>query len=129
MIAWTIYICFAGVLILSLLPIQNRSVIRWIALMTTLASMIVGIVATVSLRHASELFTVINQPWIASLGIHYFLAVDGISLVMVLLTGIASLVGILFSWNIDHRVKEFFCFYLALIGAVYGVFLSFDLFL
>src|ERR1017187_4482085 len=37
--------------------------------------------------------------------------------------------GILFSWNIGHRTKEFFAFYLALIGGVYGVFLSFDVFL
>ena len=35
----------------------------------------------------------------------------------------------MFSWNIEHRAKEFFAFYLALIGGVYGVFLSFDLFL
>ncbi len=46
-----------------------------------------------------------------------------------LLTGIAAVAGILFSWNIEHRAKEFFAFYLALIGGVYGVFLSFDLFL
>ena len=45
------------------------------------------------------------------------------------LTGIAAVAGILFSWNIEHRAKEFFAFYLALIGGVYGVFLSFDLFL
>ena len=46
-----------------------------------------------------------------------------------LLTGIAATAGILFSWNIDHRTGEFFAFYLALIGGVYGVFLSFDLLL
>jgi len=46
-----------------------------------------------------------------------------------LLTGLAAVGGILFSWNIEHRAKEFFAFYLALIGGVYGVFLSFDLFL
>ena len=46
-----------------------------------------------------------------------------------LLTGLAAVAGILFSWNIEHRAKEFFAFYLALIGGVYGVFLSFDLFL
>ena len=46
-----------------------------------------------------------------------------------LLTGLAAVAGILFSWNIEHRTKEFFAFYLALIGGVYGVFLSFDLFL
>src|SRR5208283_5310342 len=67
--------------------------------------------------------------WIPSLGIEYHLAADGISLTLVLLTGLAAIAGILFSWNIEHRAKEFFAFYLALIGGVYGVFLSFDLFL
>jgi NADH-quinone oxidoreductase subunit M len=68
-------------------------------------------------------------PWIPSLGIRFHLAADGISLTLVLLTGLAAVAGILFSWNIEHRAKEFFAFYLALIGGVYGVFLSFDLFL
>ena len=57
------------------------------------------------------------------------LAADGISRVLVLLTGIAAVAGVLFSWNIELRTNEFFAFYLALIGGVYGVFLSFDLFL
>jgi NADH-quinone oxidoreductase subunit M len=68
-------------------------------------------------------------PWIPDLGIEYHLAADGISLTLVLLTGVAAVAGILFSWNISHRPREFFAFYLVLIGGVYGVFLSFDLFL
>jgi NADH-quinone oxidoreductase subunit M len=63
------------------------------------------------------------------LGASYYLAADGISLVLVVLTGLAAIAGILFSWNIEKRTKEFFAFYLALIGGVYGVFLSFDLLL
>jgi NADH-quinone oxidoreductase subunit M len=63
------------------------------------------------------------------LGIRYHLAADGISLVLVLLTGIAAVAGVLFSWNIESRSREFFALYLALIGGVYGVFLSVDLFL
>jgi NADH-quinone oxidoreductase subunit M len=62
-------------------------------------------------------------------GIHYLLAADGISRVLVLLTGLAAVAGVLFSWNIELRTNEFFAFFLALIGGVYGVFLSFDLFL
>ena len=73
--------------------------------------------------------TIVQKPWIPGLGIDYFLGADGISLVLVLLTGIAAVTGILFSWNIEHRAKEFFAFFLALIGGVYGVFLSFDVFL
>ena len=48
---------------------------------------------------------------------------------LLLLTGIVAISGVLFSWNIEHRTREFFAFYLALIGGVYGVFLSFDLLL
>src|SRR5206468_5819600 len=70
-----------------------------------------------------------NIAWIPVLGIRYFLGADGISLALVVLTGLAAVTGILFSWNIQHRAKEFFAFYLALIAGVYGVFLSFDLFL
>jgi hypothetical protein len=69
------------------------------------------------------------SPWIPTLGIEYHLAADGISLTLILLTGIIAIAGILFSWNIEERAKEFFAFYLLLIGAVYGVFLSYDLFL
>jgi NADH-quinone oxidoreductase subunit M len=63
------------------------------------------------------------------MGIRFTLAADGISLVLVLLTGLAAVAGVLFSWNIELRTNEFFAFYLALIGGVYGVFLSYDLFL
>ncbi|MDR3455768.1 MAG: NADH-quinone oxidoreductase subunit M, partial [Rhodoferax sp.] len=70
-----------------------------------------------------------DLPWVPAMGIRFTLAADGISLVLVLLTGLAAVAGVLFSWNIDVRTNEFFAFYLALIGGVYGVFLSFDLFL
>jgi len=63
------------------------------------------------------------------MGIHFLLAADGISRVLVLLTGLAAVAGVLFSWNIELRTNEFFALFLALIGGVYGVFLSFDLFL
>ena len=71
----------------------------------------------------------VDLPWVPSMGIHFLLAADGISRVLVLLTGLAAVAGVLFSWNIELRTNEFFAFYLALIGGVYGVFLSFDLFL
>ena len=76
-----------------------------------------------------SLQTIAKVPWVPALGIEYHLAADGISLTLVLLTGIAAVAGILFSWNIEHRAKEFFALYLTLIAGVYGVFLSFDLFL
>jgi NADH-quinone oxidoreductase subunit M len=127
MLAWTIYISFLGVVALMLLPAANAREARVVALGTALASLCVALIGTIGA--GPGIVTITKVPWIPSLGISYHLAADGISLTLVLLTGIAAVVGILFSWNIEHRPKEFFAFYLALIGGVYGVFLSFDLFL
>ena len=128
MLAWTIYLSFLGVLALMLLPKDNVRAARAVAMLSALGGLAVAIVAFLQSR-AGELLAVAKIPWVPSLGMEYHLAADGISLTLVLLTGLAAVAGILFSWNIEHRAKEFFAFYLALIGGVYGVFLSFDLFL
>ena len=128
MLAWTIYISFIGVLVLMLLPKGNAALARTVAFVFALLGLIIGIAAFTEFK-PGEIVTVAETSWVPSLGIHYHLAADGISLTLVLLTGVAAVAGILFSWNIEHRTKEFFAFYLALIGGVYGVFLSFDLFL
>lgn len=128
MLAWTIYITFIGVAVLMCLPRGNARAARTVALLTAVLGFVLG-VGGVMHADPSHPEPITNAPWIPSLGIHYFLAADGVSLTLVLLTGLAAIAGILFSWNIEHRAKEFFAFYLALIGGVYGVFLSFDLFL
>ena len=63
------------------------------------------------------------------MGVGYHLGVDGISAPMALLTGLASFTGVLISWHIDDRPREFFAFFMLLVAGVYGVFLSLDLFL
>src|SRR6266446_6950243 len=128
MLAWTIYISFIAVVVLMLLPKGNPRMARIVAMLAAVGGFLVALTGFLEAR-AGEIQTVAKIPWIPSLGIEYHLAADGISLTLVLLTGLAAIAGILFSWNIEHRAKEFFAFYLALIGGVYGVFLSFDVFL
>lgn len=128
MLAWTIYISFIGAALLMLLPGNNPRPARVIALVTALAGLALAL-AGIARAKAGKMQTVVQTPWIPPLGIEYHLGADGISLTLALLTGIAAVAGILFSWNVERRTKEFFAFYLALIGGVYGVFLSFDLFL
>jgi NADH-quinone oxidoreductase subunit M len=126
-LAWTIYISFLGALVL-MLPIVPARNARGITLLAAIA----GFTVTISqwLRPVSSaMATIVHRPWVQSLGIEYHLAADGISFVLVLLTGIVAIAGVLFSWNVEHRANEFFALYLALIGGVYGVFLSADLFL
>src|ERR1043166_5070783 len=129
MLAWTVYISFIGVGLLMLLKPEQQKAARVIALATALTGLALAIAGALQYQLGSGIVPIQKLSWIPSLGIDYYLAADGISLTLVLLTGIAAVVGILFSWNVTHRVKEFFAFYLALIGGVYGVFLSFDLFL
>ena len=126
MLAWTIYLSFAGALAARLAP--SKSLSRVIALLTALAGLALPVI-TLLHWHPGDFVTVVRVPWVPQLGLEYHLAADGISLTLLLLTGIAATAGILFSWNIEHRTQEFFAFYLVLIGGVYGVFLSFDLFL
>jgi NADH-quinone oxidoreductase subunit M len=128
MLAWTIYISFLGALALPLLPKGSTAIARILALLTATAGFVIALASF--LQHKTgELQTITRVSWIPSLGIEYHLAADGISLSLVLLTGIVAITGILFSWDIEQRTKEFFAFYLLLIGSVYGVFLSYDLFL
>src|SRR5882724_3574160 len=127
MLAWTVYISFAGVLALMLLPAGYPRAARKLALATALAGFIAGLAGVI--QHKGGFETIVQKDWVPGLGIKFFLGADGISLTLVLLTSVAAVAGILFSWNIQHRAKEFFGFYLALIGGLYGVFLSFDLFL
>ena len=61
-------------------------------------------------------------------GITLALGVDGISALMVMLTGIVMFTGVLVSWNITHRSKNFFILYFLLLSGVFGVFVSLDLF-
>jgi NADH-quinone oxidoreductase subunit M len=129
MLAWTVYLSLIGALVLVFVPATNARAARSIALFFALGGFLCALVGAFDYKTDAGIVTVYKLPWIPSLGIQYHLAVDGISLTLLLLTGIAAVVGILFSWNVQYRAKEFFAFYLALIGGVYGVFISFDLFL
>ena len=128
MLAWTIYISFAAAAAMFLLKPDSRQGARVLALVAALTGLAMGLVGAV--KHAGGgLVPIQKLPWVPTIGAEYHLAADGISLTLVILTGLAAVVGILFSWNVEHRTREFFAFYLALIGGVYGVFLSFDLLL
>jgi NADH-quinone oxidoreductase subunit M len=128
MLAWTIYISFLGAAGLMLLPKGNARAARALALLTAALGFLIALAGTLE-AVPGKLQTIVKVPWVPALGIEYYLAADGISLTLVLLTGIAASAGILFSWNVEHRAKEFFALYLTLIAGVYGVFLSFDVFL
>jgi NADH-quinone oxidoreductase subunit M len=129
MLAWTIYISFIGAAFVALVPGEKLVLARATALATALLSFAVTVIAIAQGQATATLKDVIDVPWISAIGARFHLAADGISVTLLLLTGIAAIAGVLFSWNVSRRVNQFFALYLTLIGGVYGVFLSFDLFL
>jgi NADH-quinone oxidoreductase subunit M len=99
MIAWTIYITFAGAVVLLFLP---NAIARWIALFTTVAALVLGLIEfdSTPIANLAHFTTIIRVPWVPPLEMNYHLAIDGVSLTMVLVTGISAVSTVLFSWDV-----------------------------
>jgi NADH-quinone oxidoreductase subunit M len=153
---WLVVIPLAGALLSGAAGLLRPSLARWIACAAMAAELALaatlwpgaagGRHGDVVCRHANEScmsahgadmapgherwladFTV---PWIPSLGISFHLAIDGLSLLMVLLTAVLGLISVVISWNeIRHRVGLFHLNLLLVLAGIVGVFLAMDLFL
>lgn len=69
-----------------------------------------------------------EHAWIPSIGLNYIVGVDGLSATLVLLTSIVGLGGVLVSWSVDDRPREFYAFFMLLVAGVHGVFIAVDAF-
>lgn len=119
---------FAGLLIL-VLPSDRREWIRRIALIAASFTLILTFIAYLLYDSEAGGYQFIEQlDWVPAFGISYFVGLDGISLPMFLLSGIVLFCGVLISWNIEDRPREFFSFMMFLGVSVLGVFASLDLF-
>lgn len=122
-----------GVLLILFLPRERKDVIRWSALITSLITFGLSLWLLAQFdRNNPELQLTINLPWIQIAGwnISYHLGVDGLSILLLLLTTFLTPISILSTWTaIEERVKEFMIFFLLLEVGMVGVFLAQDLFL
>ena len=119
-----------------LLFIPNRDgsrdgFVRQVALVASLAVFGLTLLLWARFDPASADFQMVERvSWIPAFGIDYFVGVDGISLLLIVLTGFLTPVALLSSWqSVTKKVKEFSLFILALEAAMIGVFISLDLFL
>jgi NADH-quinone oxidoreductase subunit M len=126
LLPWTIYLSLAGALLALVAGTRSAAVARAAALATALAALGLTLAAAWRFVPAAGLQTLVDREWIPELGVRYHLAADGISMTLLVLTGLAATAGVLFSWNIEERAGEFFALFLTLIAGVYGVFLSAD---
>ncbi len=118
----------AGMLIL-LIPGERKTEIRVAALAAAFIAMSLSVWVYFSYDAAVGGYQFIEKyNWLPALGISYHLGVDGISAPLLLLTGVVMFTGVLISWKLDDRPREFFAFLFILATGVFGVFAALDLF-
>jgi NADH-quinone oxidoreductase subunit M len=118
----------AGLLIL-LLPANRKAEVRVTALAASAVSLLLSLWVFISYNSSAGGYQFIEHiPWLPQLGISYYVGVDGISLPLTLLTGIVVFCGVLISWGVDDRPREYYAFLMFLAASVFGVFASLDLF-
>ncbi len=122
-----------GVLALAFIPGERKNLLRWTALGTSLVVFALSL-WVLSMFDASNPSLQLGKPlpwiYVAGWNIHYHMGVDGLSILLVLLTGFLTPISILSTWTaVEERVKDFMMFFLLLEVGMMGVFLAQDLFL
>ena len=127
----TIFFPLVGCLVILFLNSQNKNAIRTVALVTSLVTFGFSLWVLAQFDPSNgDLQLVVNQPWLTVAGaqINFMVGVDGLSMLMVLLTTFLTPISILSSWSaVKDKVKGFMAFFLLLEVGMLGVFLSLDM--
>ena len=143
-LTWITFLPVAGMILVLMLPKERKDLIRWSSL--AVAALQVVIAGLIFLRFDRSLagvnteagmqflekfswIDIASVAWFGRLHIEYFLGIDGISVVMVLLTALISFIAVISSWTIDRSVKGYFALLLLLDTGMMGVFVALDFFL
>ncbi|MEK7774388.1 MAG: NADH-quinone oxidoreductase subunit M [Candidatus Zixiibacteriota bacterium] len=126
-----IFFPLAGALMLLLVPKERTDLVKLVSLTTAIITMLLsfwlyGIFKT----GVSGMQFVVDIPWVQSIGINYSLGIDGISLLLIVLTTILTVLSILASWaSITQNVRGYYFSMLLLATGMIGVFCALDFFL
>ena len=125
-----------GAVLLLLIPNRDGSkdgLIRWATLGISLVTFVVTLLLWYwfdALPGARPFQFVERAPWIPQFGIEYYVGIDGLSLMLLVLTGFLTPLALLSSWHsIEKKIKEFSIFMLLLEASMIGVFCALDIFL
>ncbi len=121
----------AGAIILLFFAKGKENLVRWFGLIVSLAAFVISLFIYFNFDPSVSGFQFIHQfKWIEKLNISYKVGIDGMALLLLMLTTFLTPLTLLSSWkSINKRVKEFTFFMLMLEAGMLGVFISIDLFL
>ncbi len=126
-----IFLPLIGALLIMLVPKKQEDTVKGVALLVSFVTMLVSFMLWALFDPlASGMQMEVNIPWIATFGINYYIGVDGISMLLIVMTTVLQVLAILASWrSITKGIKGFFISLLLLETGMIGVFCALDLFL
>ncbi len=143
-LTWLTFLPIAGMVIVLLLPKERLDTIRWTSAFVAGAQVILAAIVCLNFNrgmggiNTAEGFQFIEKAtwidvksvaWFGRVHIDYFLGIDGLSVLMVILTALISFIAVFASWGIQKSVKGYFALLLLLDAGMMGVFVSLDFFL
>lgn len=130
----SLFVIVPVAMLLAFIPCRNIQQVRAVAVVGAVIELILSFVLLYMFYqergagNTDAMLFMRDVVWYQSLNIHYAIGVDGISVVMILLTSVIVLTGTFASWNMKPLTKDFFMWLTALAVGVYGFFISIDLF-
>ncbi len=126
-----IFLPIVGGLLLMLIGRRQETLIKFWALAVSVITFVLSLPLFTNFDKTTHQMQFVERAdWIPQWGIQYYIGVDGISVLFILLSTLVTILCVLISWNsITEKVKEFFVALLLIEGAMIGVFCSLDLFL
>lgn len=143
-LTWITFLPVLGMIVVLLLPKEQKQAIRWTSLAFTILQVILAVVIfqnfdrTLAGINSKEGMQFVEQyrwidikstSWIGRIAIDYFVGIDGISVPMVLLTALISCIAVISSFSIEKSIKGYFALLLLLDTGMMGVFVALDFFL
>jgi NADH-quinone oxidoreductase subunit M len=127
-LSWITFTPFVGALLVLLMPKGSDKGIKLLALVASIISLLFTLYVWNHFDPNAGLMFEEHWPWIPILNVDYRLAVDGLSMTMVLLTAIVTPLALLAHWKQDRNVKLFFFLMLLLQTGMFGVFTALNFF-
>lgn len=130
-LTYTLFSPLVGILLLLFINKEKQTLVKYIGIGTSLVTFALSLVVYFGFDAADTQMQFVEQyPWITGLDITYFVGVDGLSILLVMLTTFLTPIALIASWeSITDRLKEYVSFMLLLEVGMLGVFIAVDLFL
>jgi NADH-quinone oxidoreductase subunit M len=128
-ISWMLLSPVIGACVLFFIPKEKTEILKKVSLLATAVSLIFILFAAFGYDRGAAGYQFVDKiDWIPSLGIAYHVGVDGINLVLLVMTCVLAFTGVIVSCSVKERLKEYLIFYLFLITGCLGVLSSLNIF-